>query len=494
MAVPGYTIAQLPMEEINIRTPEAYRADKASAIDSAVRKGQRPPGMAKNPTRTPVLDRVSAATQRNVPGNTPKPAGGRIGSFVKGGAALGAVTGAYDSLRDIDNGYRDKFNQDMGVETPAGSVVADTARTLGNVGNAITFGLAGRTGQGVSSAMNGGSFVDGFKQTPDRTQFLANQAQPSAGAAQAAQPAVPAAQQAAPVAASAAVAPTAGVPSVPGMPTIGKVNVSRQPNGVMSFSGQGPVQGYDGAAAGQLKGGSSSGAVTPADYQAAVARAAADKAKLSSLAISNINSGTADGVDRAYQLAAGDPEAMAALEGARQQQSMRSAALNGNSNAASVMNNQATNATNLEAAKLKIAADLAPKTETAYDQERARGAKADNDRAAITDGLLNQYLNASDDKTRNSALEKINALGGKNNSDKYITIDSDTGQKDAMGNPIYAKMPFNTRTGQVVSTSGGGAQAGAAAANDGDITEGDYLRGSDGKAYRRVNGQNVLVQ
>ncbi|MFZ2981884.1 MAG: hypothetical protein WA085_12695 [Sphingobium sp.] len=483
MAVPGYTIAQLPMEEINIRTPEAYRADKASAIDSAVRKGQRPPGMAKSQTHTPTLDRVSSQMQAR---NAPKPAVGKIASFAKGGAALGMVAGAYDSLDDMGNGYREKFNQDMGVETPAGSVVADTARTLGNVGNAITFGLAGRAGQGISSAMNGGSFVDGFKRTPDRAQFLANQGQP--GAAQAAQPAVATPAAAAPVAAPAAAAPTAGTTSVPSMPTIGKVNVSRQPNGVMSFSGQGQVQGYDGAEAGQLKGGSSSGAVTPADYQAAVARAAADKAKLSSLAISNINSGTAEGIDRAYQLAAGDPEAMAALEGARQQQTMRSAALNGNNGAASILNRQGDNAASLEETKLKIAADLAPKQESAYDQERARGAKADNDRAAITDGLLNQYLNAPDDKTRNSALEKMNALGGKNNADKYITVDVDTGQKDAVGNPIYAKMPFNTRTGQVASTGGavGGQQQSG-------YPEGTKLNGPDGKAYVVKDGVPVLA-
>lgn len=126
----------------------------------------------------------------------------------------------------------------------------------------------------------------------------------------------------------------------------------------------------------------------------------------------------------------------------------------------------------------------------AYNQERTRGAKMENDRSAITDGLLGEFMGAKDDKTRESALTKLNAINGKGAaSDKYITIDVDTGQKDAVGNPIYAKAPFNTRTGQIASTGG----AAPAAANS-KYAEGDYLRGSDGKAYKVVNGQPVLVQ
>jgi hypothetical protein len=278
------------------------------------------------------------------------------------------------------------------------------------------------------------------------------------------------------------------VPSAPGMPTIGKINVSRQPNGVMSFSGKDQVDGYAGPAAGQLKGGGFSGAVSPADYQAAVARADADKAGVVSMAASKAMQGDLDG---AYRMAAGDPAATAAVEQALQQKAMRQAVLNGNSSAASVLNNQGANETNLATAKLKIAADLKPKPETAYDKERTRGAKMENDRSAVMDNLLGEFMGAKDDKARESVLAKLNAINGKSGGDKYIMGEVEAGV-DAMGNQIMRKTPFNTRTGQYVGMEGGATPA--AAANDGDIQEGDYLRGSDGKAYRRVNGQNVLVQ
>jgi hypothetical protein len=81
------------------------------------------------------------------------------------------------SFSDIDTGYRDEFARSVGAESPMGSVVADTARTLANVGDAATFGLAGRLGRGIASAVGGGGFGEGFASPSDRDRFLAAQPQ-----------------------------------------------------------------------------------------------------------------------------------------------------------------------------------------------------------------------------------------------------------------------------------------------------------------------------
>lgn len=87
---------------------------------------------------------------------------GRIAGIAAPVAALAGIAGAAQSVDDVSSGRRDQFQRDMGVETPLGSVGADAARVLANVGDAATFGLAGRAGRGISSALGGGSFVDGF--------------------------------------------------------------------------------------------------------------------------------------------------------------------------------------------------------------------------------------------------------------------------------------------------------------------------------------------
>lgn len=91
------------------------------------------------------------------------------------GASLaipGAVAGAVQSYNDVSSGYRDQFNKSVGAESPAQTFGADALRTMGNVGNAITGGYAGKLGQGISSAMNGGTFMDGFSAPTDRDSFL----------------------------------------------------------------------------------------------------------------------------------------------------------------------------------------------------------------------------------------------------------------------------------------------------------------------------------
>ncbi len=313
----------------------------------------------------------------------------------------------------------------------------------------------------------------------------------------AAKPINPAVSQAvtreAQVAQPAAITAHAGQPAttaIPSAPTIGKIDVSRQPNGVMSFSGKDQVDGYAGQS-GQLKGGGFSGAVSPADYQSAVARGAADKAAVVSMAASKAAQGDLDG---AYRLAAGDPAATAAVEQALQQKALRQAVLSGNSGAASVLNSQGANATNLETAKLKIAADLTPKPDSAYDQERTRGAKMENDRSAIMGKLLNDYLNAPDDKTRNAAAAKWAAINGKSGApaDKYEEIEVDTGQVDNLKNPIYRKTKVNTRTKQTIEQEMEAAMGGKPA--QGGYPEGTKLTGPDGKAYVVRGGEPVLIQ
>ncbi len=523
----GYTIAELPMENINIRTPEAYRADKASAIDSAVRRGKLPPGMAKSPTHTPALDRISASMQAR---NAPKPKIGMMkqaSGVVKsagGAATLAAVP--WGVMKAAQVGGADV--PDAAVDHPLEFIGTGLAQAYADKMPEFMGGLPKST---VDSARAAG--ISAF----DGTRFDVNQpaiAKPAApGAPQ------PAAGQAAATGAAQPYVQGAGLPSAEQVASDKeRARVSEQliARGIPIADQGGARTSYSDAQANSMRGGGKTyklggggdrttvpgaldGSVydegnadiyasstrkdgklnsftgvgdasrpnweqrNPEAYQAAIARGAADKAGVVSMAASKAMQGDMEG---AYRMAAGDPAATAAVEQALQQKAMQQAVLKGNSGAASVLNQQGANEVN----KLRIAADLAPKPVSAYDQERTRGAKMENDRSAIMDGLLSDFMGAKDDKARESALAKLNAINGKNaGADKYIMGEVEAGV-DALGNPIMRKTPFNTRTGQYVGMEG----ARAPAANDGDIQEGDYLRGSDGKAYRRVNGQNVLVQ
>jgi hypothetical protein len=138
----------------------------------------------------------------------------RVGSALRraapGAAAVGGLVGAAESFNDQSTGYRDQFQRSMGVESPLGSVAADSARVLGNVGDAVTFGLAGRLGRGIASATGGGSFVDGFTGPSDRDVFEQNK--------MAQVMAKPGATPGAPAAPAAGVSdqPSAAAPVVPG--------------------------------------------------------------------------------------------------------------------------------------------------------------------------------------------------------------------------------------------------------------------------------------
>lgn len=103
--------------------------------------------------------------------------GGRVGGFVRGALPVAAIGGVVDSFADVNSGYRDKLNESIGATGPVSSVAGDAARVMGNVGDAITFGLAGRLGRGLSSLTNGGGFGEGFMSESDRDKYNREQMQ-----------------------------------------------------------------------------------------------------------------------------------------------------------------------------------------------------------------------------------------------------------------------------------------------------------------------------
>lgn len=188
----------------NVRKPNAF--GDAAAGQGYTQPRQLPPpapGTAVAPTQPPIGQRppidITPPGSRTAPAAqvvdavtdvTPKTALTRAGSAVKsalrGGAPIAGIAGALEAGAlgggDLASGYRDQFQKDMGVETPLGSVAADTVRTLASVGDAATFGVAGRLGRGVAGAINGDGFVKGFMSDSPRDQFEAARARdPLAG-------------------------------------------------------------------------------------------------------------------------------------------------------------------------------------------------------------------------------------------------------------------------------------------------------------------------
>lgn len=66
--------------------------------------------------------------------------------------ALGAIEGSAKSIDDIDNGQRERWMQQMGANPSSvwGGIGWDSLRTAEDIGNALTFGLAGRLGNHIS--------------------------------------------------------------------------------------------------------------------------------------------------------------------------------------------------------------------------------------------------------------------------------------------------------------------------------------------------------
>jgi hypothetical protein len=144
----------------------------------------------------------------------------------------------------------------------------------------------------------------------------------------------------------------------------------------------------------------------PADFKAATERAAADKARLRAAAVAHMQSGTADGLDMAYQLAAGDPEAQAAVEAARKEQGLRAAALNGSKEAAALLAQQGKDATDVQVANINAGAE----TQKGLAAARSAAMKAQSDQRN-SDREFN--LKAGKQRREEIQADLEVALGGK---------------------------------------------------------------------------------
>lgn len=142
-------------------TVEAQRAKAAAQAGKMTGQAQRAASAAAAVPTPKQPGLISKVAQKAAP-------------LVKGSTALALNSGVNQSFADMDTGYRDAFAQSVGAESPMGNVAADTARTMGNIGDAVTFGLAGRVGRGIASAAGGGSFGAGFVSDSDRDRFLAS--------------------------------------------------------------------------------------------------------------------------------------------------------------------------------------------------------------------------------------------------------------------------------------------------------------------------------
>lgn len=122
------------------------------------------------PRATPAPAAPAAPAPAAAAAESAVPAAGRAAGVLRGLgtavavplAAAGGISGAVQSVRDIGSGERDRFNNTVGADGPFTTAMADTARTFGNVGNAITGGLAGKLGQGLSNMAGGAGPADAF--------------------------------------------------------------------------------------------------------------------------------------------------------------------------------------------------------------------------------------------------------------------------------------------------------------------------------------------
>lgn len=152
-------------------------------------RGQMPPGRAVvpyQPPRAPIegtASRVPPTAAAAPPAATSSlrttltSGGGRVGNFIRGALPVAALGGVGDSFADVNSGYRDRFNESIGATGPISSVAGDAARVMSNVGDATTFGLAGRLGRGLANLTSGQSFTEGFMSESDRDKYNREQMQ-----------------------------------------------------------------------------------------------------------------------------------------------------------------------------------------------------------------------------------------------------------------------------------------------------------------------------
>lgn len=233
-------------------------------------------------------------------------------------------------------------------------------------------------------------------------------------------------------------------------------------------------------------GGAGGYSVNPADFAAATARAAQDKANLTSMAVSNID-GTAEGLDKAYRLAAGDPQATAAVEAAINQRKLGSAAIGGNKNATAILNQQNESDTRIGVAN--IGAKTAQATNSLQQKQfesndavnqidiKTKQAKLKDVEQATA--LRDQILVMSDDDPKKAGLvSKYNLLTGVDSKDKFTPLMG----KDELGNPVYIGA-FDNRTGNMKGAAGQGAVTPRAEYDK--LPSGAVYTGPDGKQYKK---------
>jgi hypothetical protein len=399
---------------------------------------------------------------------------------IPGAASIGGIAGAAGSIRDVNSGYRDNFNASVGAETPLQTLGADTLRTLGNVGNVVTGGIAGKLGQGISSLVSGNSFGDGFSAPSARDAFYEKQTGPVTNASKAAQRVDKIAQSnpelfpapvatAAPGGANGITQLTGGqfkTPMFTDDPARAAAEYGSKKNSLFSVvpSTADADRAYlQGAFLKHLNSGdlerAAATAVTPQDqaalgiaynqHQQAQAQAAQDEPLRRMLmeSLEKSQKAQAGGIrEHAFggrargQPAAGNgqegiqamlQQVLAAQKGGQPQQSAMAQAL------AQAAGQQASD-TNIEGQKIS-----------------QQGAKI-TQQGQLQMQQLQQQILAEKDPAKLAALqEKYQTITGKYEkaapAAKAVIEDYDTGQKDMMGQPIFKKRAINPETGEPIS-------------------------------------------
>ena len=202
IGIPGMDVRELERIPDNIRNPRvvggvspqgaAWQAQQAGNVASQAATNARAAAGLGGVAAAPVAP-VAPAAPQNLAGRAMGAAGRfvnpDVGGLIKGTAkltaksapALGVVMGGAESAQDFSNGYADRFRRD--TDLPDG--VSGAFRTLTNIGNAATFGLAERLGRGLSN-MDGlsgaaarSAFMDGITQDNSRDQYLKETGQSS---------------------------------------------------------------------------------------------------------------------------------------------------------------------------------------------------------------------------------------------------------------------------------------------------------------------------
>lgn len=190
MAVSGISAVERPWESADnlrfnrpdLRNPSPGPADYSQYRQQGLRGGQ----WVNQPAAAPVAAApATPATQAAKPGLLQRagralnPDVGKLAKSAPGAALrtlpLAVGAGAVQTALDSDE-YADAFRGSVGAgDGLAGRASAGALRFLDNVGNAATFGLAGKLGRGISSALGGGGFMEGWESPSLRDQVPGGQ-------------------------------------------------------------------------------------------------------------------------------------------------------------------------------------------------------------------------------------------------------------------------------------------------------------------------------